>query len=80
MDAHTRWAALGTSSASARAYHARVAAMIAGGADLDAEARVVLELAPPPSRVLDAGCGTGSHFTSECPCPRVRCGVLPDSR
>ena len=59
MDAHTRWAALGTSSASARAYHARVAAMIAGGADLDAEARVVLELAPPPSRVLDAGCGTG---------------------
>lgn len=40
-------------------YAARFAALAATGQDLDGEARLVTSLVPPPSRVLDAGCGTG---------------------
>ncbi|MGQ7296905.1 class I SAM-dependent methyltransferase [Quadrisphaera sp. KR29] len=43
----------------AEAYDERFRALAAQGEDVHGEARCVQRLAPPPSRVLDAGCGTG---------------------
>ena len=55
----TRWSALRSGPEAARAYRPRVHDLAARGEDLHGEARFVTELAPPPSRVLDAGCGFG---------------------
>lgn len=55
----TRWAEHQHGPAAARAYRQRFLDLAAEGADLHGEARFVTELAPPPSRVLDAGCGFG---------------------
>lgn len=55
----TRWAGLERGPAAARAYRQRFLDLAAAGQDLHGEARFVTELAPPPSRVLDAGCGFG---------------------
>lgn len=43
----------------AHAYAARFQQLAAAGEDIHGEARFVQTLAPPGSRVLDAGCGTG---------------------
>lgn len=43
----------------AEAYAESFRARAAEGADVHGEAALVEQLAPPPSRVLDAGCGTG---------------------
>ncbi|MBM6403662.1 class I SAM-dependent methyltransferase [Phycicoccus sp. CSK15P-2] len=55
----TRWAGLQRGSQAARAYRQRFLDLEAAGRDLHGEARFVSALAPPPSRVLDAGCGFG---------------------
>ncbi len=55
----TRWAALQHGPEAARAYRQRFLDLEAQGQDLHGEARFVTELVPPPSRVLDAGCGYG---------------------
>ena len=55
----TRWAGLQRGADAARAYRQRFLDLEAEGADLHGEARFVTALAPPPSRVLDAGCGYG---------------------
>lgn len=55
----TRWAGHQHGPDAARAYRQRFLDLAEQGADLHGEARFVTELAPPPSRVLDAGCGYG---------------------
>ncbi len=55
----TRWSALQSGSEAARAYRQRFLDLEAEGEDLHGEARFVTQLAPPPSRILDAGCGFG---------------------
>ncbi|MGL4174729.1 MAG: class I SAM-dependent methyltransferase, partial [Dermatophilaceae bacterium] len=55
----TRWSALRGGPEAAVAYRQRFLDLEATGADLHGEARFVTRLAPPPSRVLDAGCGHG---------------------
>ena len=55
----TRWADLARGPAAARAYRQRFLDLEAAGQDLHGEARFVSDLVPPPSRVLDAGCGFG---------------------
>lgn len=55
----TRWSALFSGPEAAAAYRRRFLDLEARGEDLHGEARFVTELAPPPSRVLDAGCGFG---------------------
>ncbi|NHA67743.1 class I SAM-dependent methyltransferase [Phycicoccus sp. CMS6Z-2] len=55
----TRWSGLQRGPAAARAYRQRFLDLAAAGQDLHGEARFVTELVPPPSRVLDAGCGFG---------------------
>ncbi len=55
----TRWSEVQHGPAAARAYRQRFLDLAEQGADLHGEARFVTELAPPPSRVLDAGCGYG---------------------
>lgn len=55
----TRWSAHQHGPEAARAYRQRFLDLAASGRDLHGEARFVTELAPPPSRVLDAGCGYG---------------------
>ncbi|MGG5260964.1 class I SAM-dependent methyltransferase [Phycicoccus avicenniae] len=55
----TRWAGHQRGPEAALAYRQRFLDLEAAGADLHGEARFVSELAPPPSRVLDAGCGYG---------------------
>ncbi len=55
----TRWSALQSGREAARAYRQRFLDLEAEGEDLHGEARFVTQLAPPPSRVLDAGCGFG---------------------
>ncbi len=58
----TRWqqiARAGEGEDYAAAYAARFRALVARGADVHGEAGFVTALAPPPSSVLDAGCGTG---------------------
>lgn len=54
----SRWAQASGGNAGER-YAARFAALAAGGDDVHGEAACVTALVPPPSRVLDAGCGTG---------------------
>ena len=55
----TRWSALFSGPEAAAAYRTRFLELEAKGEDLHGEARFVTELVPPPSRVLDAGCGFG---------------------
>lgn len=55
----TRWSALQSGPEAAAAYRRRFLDLERAGHDLHGEARFVTELAPPPSRVLDAGCGYG---------------------
>lgn len=55
----TRWSALFSGPEAAAAYRRRFLDLEERGEDLHGEARFVTELAPPPSRVLDAGCGFG---------------------
>ncbi len=54
----TRWSAA-TGGGSGRDYAARFDALAAQGTDVHGEASFCTALVPPPSRVLDAGCGTG---------------------
>ena len=55
----TRWSALQSGPEAAAAYRRRFLDLEESGADLHGEARFVTELVPPPSRVLDGGCGFG---------------------
>lgn len=55
----TRWSALFSGPEAAAAYRKRFLDLEEQGEDLHGEARFVTELVPPPSRVLDAGCGFG---------------------
>ena len=58
----TRWEQVARAQAGedyAAAYAARFRKQAEAGADVHGEATLVTALAPPPSRVLDAGCGTG---------------------
>ncbi|WP_392545360.1 class I SAM-dependent methyltransferase [Oryzobacter telluris] len=55
----TRWSALQSGPEAAAAYRRRFLDLEQAGEDLHGEARFVTELVPPPSRVLDAGCGFG---------------------
>ncbi|GAB3084759.1 class I SAM-dependent methyltransferase [Nocardioides zeae] len=58
----TRWEQVARSQAGedyAAAYAARFRQQADAGNDVHGEATLVTALAPPPSRVLDAGCGTG---------------------
>ncbi|GGL25682.1 class I SAM-dependent methyltransferase [Planomonospora parontospora] len=57
-EARSRWAEIAGEDAGER-YAARFAELAASGADVHGEARLCAALAPPGSRVLDAGCGTG---------------------
>ncbi|MBM6399349.1 class I SAM-dependent methyltransferase [Phycicoccus sonneratiae] len=59
----TRWSAHQSGPEAALAYRRRFLDLAARGTDLHGEARFVTELAPPPSRVLDAGCGYGRVAT-----------------
>ncbi len=54
----TRWTDA-TGGADGRDYAARFDALAAAGTDVHGEAAFCAALAPPGSRVLDAGCGTG---------------------
>ena len=60
----TRWSRVRSGPEAARAYRQHFVDLAAGGRDLHGEARFVTTLVPPPSRVLDAGCGFG-RVTSE---------------
>lgn len=55
----TRWSALMSGPEAAHAYRKRFLDLESAGEDIHGEARFVTELVPPPSRVLDAGCGFG---------------------
>ena len=55
----TRWSALMSGPEAAHAYRKRFLDLEATGEDIHGEARFITELVPPPSRVLDAGCGFG---------------------
>jgi len=55
----TRWSRVRSGAEAARAYRQHFLDLAADGRDLHGEARFVTELVPPPSRVLDAGCGFG---------------------
>jgi SAM-dependent methyltransferase len=55
----TRWSLLRHGPDAARAYRQHFLDLAASGRDVHGEARFVTELVPPPSRVLDAGCGFG---------------------
>lgn len=59
----TRWSALQHGPAAARAYRQRFLDLADAGEDMHGEAEFVTRLAPPPSRVLDAGCGFGRVAT-----------------
>ncbi len=61
--APTRWSRLQRGTAAARGYRQRFRDLEAQGRDLHGEARFVGALVPPPSRVLDAGCGFGRVAT-----------------
>ena len=54
----TRWSRLSGDDAGDR-YQARLEAAAATGQQMHGEADLIASLAPPPARVLDAGCGTG---------------------
>ena len=55
----TRWSALQSGPEAAAAYRRRFLDLEAAGEDVHGEARFITRLVPPPSRVLDAGCGFG---------------------
>ncbi len=55
----TRWSALQSGPEAAAAYRRRFLDLEQAGEDLHGEARFLTELVPPPSRILDAGCGFG---------------------
>ena len=55
----TRWSEVSGGIDAAHAYAQRFTALAEQGMDLHGEARLVTSLRPPPSRVLDAGCGFG---------------------
>ena len=55
----TRWSALQSGPEAAHAYRRRFLDLEATGEDVHGEARFLTRLVPPPSRVLDAGCGFG---------------------
>jgi SAM-dependent methyltransferase len=55
----TRWSALQSGPEAAHAYRRRFLDLEATGEDGHCEARFITRLVPPPSRVLDAGCGFG---------------------
>ena len=55
----TRWSALQSGPEAAHAYRKRFLDLEASGQDVHGEARFITRLVPPPSRVLDAGCGFG---------------------
>ena len=55
----TRWSALMSGPEAAHAYRKRFLDLESAGEDVHGEARFITELVPPPSRVLDAGCGFG---------------------
>lgn len=55
----TRWSEVSGGIEAAYAYRQRFDDLVAQGVDVHGEARLVTALRPPPSRVLDAGCGEG---------------------
>ena len=55
----TRWSALQSGPEAAQRYRRRFLDLEASGEDVHGEARFITTLVPPPSRVLDAGCGFG---------------------
>lgn len=55
----TRWSALQSGPEAAADYRKRFLDLEAAGTDVHGEARFITTLVPPPSRVLDAGCGFG---------------------
>ena len=55
----TRWSALQSGPEAAHTYRRRFLDLEASGEDVHGEARFITRLVPPPSRVLDAGCGFG---------------------
>ena len=55
----TRWSALQSGPEAAHAYRKRFLDLEAAVQDVHGEARFITRLVPPPSRVLDAGCGFG---------------------
>ena len=55
----TRWSALMSGPEAAHTYRKRFLELESSGEDIHGEARFITELVPPPSRVLDAGCGFG---------------------
>ena len=55
----TRWSALMSGPEAAFTYRKRFLDLESSGEDIHGEARFLTELVPPPSRVLDAGCGFG---------------------
>ena len=55
----TRWSALMSGPEAAASYRKRFLDLESAGEDIHGEARFITELVPPPSRVLDAGCGFG---------------------
>jgi SAM-dependent methyltransferase len=59
MDASSRWSELSGREGRAHEYAEHFAAAEAAGQDVHGEARFVDSLLDGPSRVLDAGCGTG---------------------
>ncbi|HTZ44790.1 MAG TPA: class I SAM-dependent methyltransferase [Jatrophihabitans sp.] len=54
----TRWSQL-AGGAAGSGYAARLARLAATGVDMHGEATFCAQLAAPPARILDAGCGTG---------------------
>lgn len=60
----TRWSEVSGGLNAAHAYQERFDALARQGADLDGEARFVSDLHEAPSRILDAGCGTGRVATT----------------
>lgn len=55
----TRWSALQSGPEAAHEYRKRFLDLEEAGTDIHGEARFITTLVPPPSRVLDAGCGFG---------------------
>jgi SAM-dependent methyltransferase len=74
----TRWSRLQHGPEAARAYRQRFLDLAAAGRDLHGEARFVTELVPPPSRVLDAGCGFGRVASELTRLGHVAIGVDAD--
>lgn len=59
----TRWSEVSGGIEAAYAYRRRFDDLVAQGVDVHGEARFVTGLRPPPSRILDAGCGEGRVAT-----------------